>query len=147
MYIECQQCHANNHINTECINCHATLTHHVAHKKPLLAYLLKTVITGSYLSSLPYLLTNTILETPYFPKLPETPSPKSTQPLMRALKNFTPITTAYLSARRLLKKRKQNIQMPQRLTLSYSTPLPRFTPNSSDNFIIFSHDIKKDVLN
>lgn len=46
MYIECQQCHANNHINTECINCHATLTHHVAHKKPLLAYLLKTVIAG-----------------------------------------------------------------------------------------------------
>lgn len=87
-----------------------------------------------------------LLETPYFPKLPETPSPKSTQPLMRALKNLTPITTAYPSARRLLKKRKQNIQMPQRLTLSYSTPLPRFTPNSSDNFIIFSHDIKKDVL-
>lgn len=33
MYIECQNCHANNHINTECVNCHAPLDHHTSSKE------------------------------------------------------------------------------------------------------------------
>lgn len=45
MYIECQNCHANNHINTECINCHATLNYGFR-QKPLLAHLLKIMLAN-----------------------------------------------------------------------------------------------------
>lgn len=70
MYIECQNCHANNHINTECVNCHAPLDHHTSSKKMSLNHFLKFMMAGVLLMMITLIAYEYHFRDKLFPQIP-----------------------------------------------------------------------------